>query len=114
MPTRDYTADIHSAPPVDIDHAIQVHNIDFKENENPKLAKVVIIASQSKFETLKNALTSIGITGLTVTQVLGFGMQKGNSNFYRGIEVDVTLRPKVKLEMVVCKIPVSTVVILVI
>ncbi len=106
MPTRDYTPE----PLVGIDEAVPVHNIDVEDNDGKKFTKVVIISSQDKFEKLKNALTSIGITGLTVTQVLGFGMQKGNSHFYRGVEVDVTLRPKVKLEMVVCKIPVSTVV----
>ncbi|MDO5141624.1 MAG: ammonium transporter [Eubacteriales bacterium] len=75
-----------------------------------KLSKVVIVAKQSKFEELKNAMTEIGIAGMTVTNVLGCGTQKGSPEFYRGAEVDVTLLPKVKVEMVVSKVPVETVI----
>ncbi len=69
------------------------------------ITKVVVITRQSKFETLKTALEQIGITGMTVTQVLGFGMQKGSREFYRGVPIEATLMPKVKIEMVICKIP---------
>ncbi len=108
-----FGADFKRERKVTTEEAVTVQHVPAEriENvENEKLTKIVIIANQSKFEALKNALSAIGITGLTVTQVLGFGMQKGNSEYYRGIEVDVALRPKVKLEMVVCKIPVETVV----
>ena len=70
-----------------------------------KLTKVVVITRQSKFEELKAALEQIGITGLTVTQVLGCGMQKGRREYYRGAEVETTLLPKVKLEVVISKVP---------
>ncbi len=72
---------------------------------NAKMTKVVIITKQSKFETLKSALDQIGITGMTVTQVLGCGMQKGGKEFYRGVALETTLLPKVKIEIVICKVP---------
>ncbi len=70
-----------------------------------KMTKVVILTKQSRFEVLKTALENIGITGMTVTQVLGCGMQKGAPNYYRGIQVESTLLPKIKVEVVICKIP---------
>ena len=70
-----------------------------------KMTKVVIVTRQSKFEALKAALDGIGITGVTVTQVLGWGMQRGQQEYYRGVPVDNTLLPKVKVEIVICKIP---------
>lgn len=77
---------------------------------NVKMTKVVIVTKQEKFETLKAAMSNIGITGMTVTQVLGFGMQNGAPEYYRGVKVDASLLPKVKVEIVVSKIPVSTVI----
>ena len=73
-----------------------------------KLSKIVIIAKQSKFEVLKEALASIGVSGMTVTNVVGCGVQKGAPEYYRGTEVDVTLLPKMKMEVVVSKVPVET------
>lgn len=75
-----------------------------------KLTKLVIITNQNKFEMLKNALNDIGITGMTFSQVLGYGVQKGHTTYYRGVEMDATLLPKVKVEIVVCAIPVQVVV----
>ena len=75
-----------------------------------KLTKVSILTKQAKFEELKTALAEIGVTGLTVTQVLGCGVQKGASEYYRGVKVDMDLLPKVKVEVVVSKVPVSEVV----
>ena len=75
-----------------------------------KLTKVVIVTKQSKFEDLKQALNAIGVTGITVTQVLGCGVQKGAGEFYRGVKVDMDLLPKVKVEVVVSKVPVEEVV----
>ena len=69
----------------------------------PRISKVVILLRQSRFDALKEALSSIGVTGLTVTQVLGCGVQKGQSEFYRGVPMDVTLLPKVKVEVGLCK-----------
>lgn len=75
-----------------------------------KLTKVDIITSQGKFEELKNALGDIGIAGMTVTNVLGCGMQKGHKEYYRGVTMDINLLPKIKVEVIVCEIPVETVV----
>ena len=75
-----------------------------------KFTKVEIITKQSKFEALKTAMNDIGITGMTVTQVLGYGLQKGKTEFYRGVETEANLLPKVQVEIVVSKVPVRTVV----
>ena len=72
--------------------------------------KVVIIAKLSRYEKLKNALNTLGVTGMTVTQVMGCGIQKGSGERYRGAEVDATLLPKVKVEVVIGNLPVDTVV----
>lgn len=75
-----------------------------------KLSKVCIITSQNRFEALKAALDKLGITGMTVTKVLGYGIQKGQTEMYRGAEVAAHLLPKVKVEMIVSAIPVADVV----
>ncbi|HEY5576150.1 MAG TPA: P-II family nitrogen regulator [Clostridiaceae bacterium] len=75
-----------------------------------KLTKIDILTSPSKFEELKEALGLIGISGMTVSNVLGCGVQKGHKEFYRGREVDINLLQKVKVEIVVCEVPVQTVV----
>jgi Amt family ammonium transporter len=75
-----------------------------------KLTKVDIITNQSKFEALKEAMNGIGVTGMTVTQVLGCGMQKGKTEYYRGVEMSISLLPKVEVEIVVSKVPVRTVI----
>ena len=72
--------------------------------------KVVIIAKLSRYEKVKKALNELGVTGMTVTQVMGCGIQRGAGEMYRGVEVDSTLLPKVKLEVVVSKIPVDDVI----
>ena len=72
--------------------------------------KVVIIAKQAKYEILKEALNQIGVTGMTVTQVMGCGIQKGAGEKYRGVEMDATLLPKVQVEVVVSKLPIDTVI----
>ncbi len=78
--------------------------------DGTSIYKVVVLMNQSKFELLKTAMNDIGVTGMTVTQVLGCGVQKGASEYYRGVPVDINLLPKVKVEIVVCKIPVATVI----
>ncbi|MDR2114933.1 MAG: P-II family nitrogen regulator [Planctomycetaceae bacterium] len=69
-----------------------------------------MICRQNKFDDLKSALNAIKITGMTVTQVMGCGMQKGSSEFYRGVPIDIQLLPKVRVEVVVTKVPVDLVV----
>ena len=72
--------------------------------------KVVIIAKLTKYERLKTALNNLGVTGMTVTQVMGCGVQKGAGEKYRGVEMDVTVLPKVKVEVIVGNIPVEKVI----
>ncbi|MCI8773261.1 MAG: ammonium transporter [Lachnospiraceae bacterium] len=72
--------------------------------------KVVVIAKLSRYDHLKKAMNDLGVTGMTVTQVMGCGVQKGAGDVYRGVEIDATLLPKVKVEVIVSKIPVDTVI----
>ena len=72
--------------------------------------KVVIITKLTRYDAIKKAMNEIGVTGMTVTQVMGCGIQKGAGEKYRGVEMDATLLPQVKLEIVVSKIPVDTVI----
>ncbi len=74
------------------------------------ISKVVIIARLSRYDALRKAMNDLGVTGMTVTQVMGCGIQKGAGERYRGVEVDATLLPKVKVEVVVSKIPVQAVI----
>ena len=97
---------------IPVDDAVPVQVV---ENSTPvasdvKLSKVDIICKQSKFEELKVALNAVGVTGITVTQVLGCGAQKGATKYYRGVEMEMSLLPKVKVEVVVSKVPVAAVV----
>jgi ammonium transporter, Amt family len=75
-----------------------------------KMTKIDIITNPLKFEQLKEAMNGIGITGITMSNVMGCGMQKGRREYYRGVEVELKLLPKVRLEIIICKIPVKTVV----
>ena len=72
--------------------------------------KVSILVKLTRFEVLKKALNELGVTGMTVTQVMGCGVQKGAGEFYRGVEMDSTLLPKVQVDVVVSKIPVDSVI----
>ncbi len=95
--------------PVAVEKAVPVTKVT-TEGGDHKLTKVVIVTKQSKFEVLKDALGAIGVSGMTVTNVIGCGIQKGAAEYYRGAEVDMTLLPKIKMEVVVSKVPVETVV----
>jgi nitrogen regulatory protein P-II 1 len=75
-----------------------------------KITKIEIIMNPSRFEELKEALNKIGITGITVSNVIGCGLQKGHVEYYRGVAVDINLVPKLKAEIVVCDVPVDSVV----
>lgn len=76
-----------------------------KSNKGTKITKVVIIINQNKFQALKEAMAKIGVTGMTVTNVLGCGVQKGFTEYYRGVKVDMNLLPKIQVEIVVSKVP---------
>ena len=92
------------ASAVSSDIAVPVVNAS---HPNAKMTKIVIVTRQSMFEGLKASLDGIGVTGMTVTQVLGFGMQKGSKEYYRGVAIETNLLPKVKVEIVICKVPVT-------
>ncbi len=74
------------------------------------MTKIEIITRPEKLEALKEGMNQIGVTGMTVTQVLGYGLQKGHREVYRGTEYAVNLVPKVKIEIVVCEVPVKKVI----
>lgn len=78
--------------------------------ESTGMYKVVVIAKLSRYDALKRAMNDLGVTGMTCTQVMGCGIQKGSGTRYRGAELDATLLPKIKIEVVVSKIPVERVV----
>ena len=96
--------------PVPVAEAIPATEVPSTGEDGHKLSKVVVICKQSRFEDLKNALEEIGVAGLTMTNVLGCGVEKGATEFYRGVPVNATLHPKIKLEMVVSRVPVEQVV----
>ena len=75
-----------------------------------KLSKVTVVCAQAKFEQLKSAMNDIGVTGMTVAQVLGCGIQKGRTEYYRGVPLSMNLLPKLQVDMVVSKVPVAQVV----
>jgi Amt family ammonium transporter len=91
--------------------AVPVTRIKSDKSDNAvKITKVEIITKQSKFEALKTAMNAIGVTGMTVTNVLGCGVQKGATEYYRGVPLDMNLLPKVQIEIVVSKVPVDLVI----
>ena len=73
--------------------------------DGKKITKVEILIKQERFEKLKKAMNEIGVTGMTVTQVLGCGTQKGAPEYYRGVPVEMQLLPKIQVEMVISKVP---------
>lgn len=90
--------------------AVPVKKIPAFEDGTPKFTKVEIICKESRFETLKAAMMDIGITGMTVSHVLGCGVQKGKPEYYRGVQVEANLLPKIQVDIVVSKVPVRSVI----
>ena len=76
----------------------------------PKLTKIEIICRESRFESLKSAMMALGIIGMTVSHVLGCGVQKGKPEYYRGVQVEANLLPKIQVDVVVSKVPVQSVI----
>ena len=96
---------------IPVSEAIPVKKVpSFEDGTAPKFTKVEIICKESRFEALKAAMMTIGITGMTVSHVLGCGVQKGKPEFYRGVPVEATLLPKVQVDIVVSKVPVRSVI----
>lgn len=114
MQTQGAKAGVNTAGVVPIAQAVPV-SVETKStaapDKTPKLTKLSIICKPEKLETLKASLSNIGVKGITVTNVMGYGTQKGQKTYYRGVERDdVQLLPKTKVEVVVSKVPVDTVV----
>lgn len=102
------TEDYNEASDVQKDAAVKVAQVPMASATG--MYKVAIIAKLSRYDQLRKAMNDLGVTGMTVTQVMGCGIQKGAGEMYRGVEMDATLLPKVKVEVVVSKIPVEEVV----
>lgn len=98
---------------VSVDNAVPVQIVTDEAapaSDTGKMSKVEIICKMDRFEILKNKLEECGITGMTVVNCMGCGIQKGNARYYRGAEVETNLLPKIKVEVVVASVPVSDVV----
>ena len=96
-------------PLAPVEKAVPVET--YTTNKNAKLTKLVMIFNPAKFEDIKLSMNEIGITGMTVTNVMGCGTQKGHIRKYRGVEIEeMNLNPKMKMEMVVSAVPVQTVI----
>ena len=91
--------------------AVEVKKAPAKEPaDGAKMTKVEIICKEARLEKLKEAMTSIGITGMTVSHVMGCGVQKGKPEYYRGVAIETNLLPKVQVDIVVSKVPVRSVI----
>ena len=90
--------------------AIPVKRVPTFEEGAPKFTKIEIVCKESRFEALKNAMMKLGITGMTVSHVLGCGVQKGKPEYYRGVQVEANLLPKVQVDIVVSAVPVRKVI----
>ena len=100
-----------AAPAASADEAVPVvHKVAEPSDDGPKLTRVSIITNQSRFAQLQDALEKLGVTGMTVSNVFGYGAQKGHQTYYRGAPVEARLLPKVKIDVVVSKIPTQTLV----
>ena len=93
-----------------VSEAIPVKKMPSFDGGVPKLTKIEIICKEPRFEALKNAMMEIGITGMTVSHVLGCGAQKGQPEYYRGVQVEANLLPKIQVDIVVSKVPVRHVI----
>ncbi|MBR7008879.1 MAG: ammonium transporter [Ruminococcus sp.] len=82
----------------------------FDDGTSPKFTKIEIVCKEAKFDRLKKAMSKIGITGMTVSHVMGYGTQKGKPEYYRGVAVETNLMPKVQVDIVVSKVPVRSVI----
>ena len=107
---EDVTAVTGDIPVAEAIPVKKVPSFEESDGKTPKFTKIEIICKEYKFEALKKALLELGITGMTLSHVLGCGIQKGKPEYYRGVEVEATLLPKIQLDIVVSKIPVRSVI----
>ena len=106
----DETFDVEDNVPVTKAVPVQLAGKYDMATDGTKITKIDILLKQSKLEALKEEMDKLGITGMTVSQVLGCGAQKGKAEYYRGVAIESNLLPKMKVEIVVCKVPVKAVV----
>lgn len=95
---------------VPVADAVPVKKVPTFDEGADKFTKIEIICKESRFEALKAAMMEIGITGMTVSHVLGCGVQKGKPEYYRGVQVEANLLPKIQVDIVVSAVPVRTVI----
>lgn len=111
MPDIDITYDdVVSVGSESVENAVPAMVRTSEIPDDKKITKVEILMKQERFEALKKAMNDIGVTGMTVTQVLGCGAQKGAPEYYRGVQMEMQLLPKVQVEMVISKVPVMDVI----
>ena len=109
-PAVEVTGDVPVAEAVEVKEMPKVAADVPARTGTDKFTKVEIVCKEARLEALKTAMVGIGITGMTVSHVLGCGAQKGKPEYYRGVEIEATLLPKIQVDIVVCKVPVSQVV----
>ncbi len=95
---------------IPVAEAVPVKKMPAFDDGTHKFTKVEIICKESRFEALKNAMMDIGITGMTVSHVLGCGVQKGKPEYYRGVRVEANLLPKIQVDIVVSAVPVRSII----
>ena len=95
---------------VPVAEAVPVKKVPTFEKGETKLTKIEIICKEARFDALKEAMSQLGITGMTVSHVLGCGVQGGRPEYYRGVQVETNLLPKVQVDIVVSKVPVQSVI----
>ncbi len=113
LPHMEYNPDapIQVTGDVPVSDAIEVRKVPtFNEEKTNKFTKIEIICKERMLEALKNNLIDIGITGMTVSHVMGCGIQKGKPEYYRGVELEPSLMPKIQVDIVVAKVPVRQVI----
>lgn len=106
-PVEPIVAVTGTVPPAE---AVTVKKVPSFEDGSPKFTKVEIVFKEERLYALKEAMSKLGITGMTVSHVMGYGMQKGKPEYYRGVAVETNLMPKVQVDIVVSKIPVRDVI----
>lgn len=104
------TGDVPAAEAVEVKEMPRAAAAVSSSHDGVKFTKIEIVCREAKLEELKNAMINIGITGMTVSHVMGCGLQKGRPEYYRGVVVEATLLPKIQVDIVVSKVPVATVI----
>ena len=111
--TKDDAKSVKKAPKpvVPVEKAVEVERYTVPSVDGkPKMTKIVVVFKEQRLQDFIQAMEAIDVTGITVTHVLGCGMQNGQRHFYRGTSIEMNLLPKVKAEIVVCAVPVEKVI----